>query len=533
MPDARANATVAPEPAAVWEQAAHLLDRAVPSSGGDPQVLYMLAMAYKRQGKLTETRNALRKITRPDADVLLQMALLSLREHNLVGAEEELTRAWEMSPSSFEIGYNLLLTRLTLGKFEEGLALAARVLQLAPAAERPFLRLLQALLQTSESDGSPTAQQALAEMTPADEQRLLRIIRSLGNLDHVLALLSTLAETRPDSVPAREAYAECLLVKGKQLADRCAWSEAEALLLPLTRERGLSRSSQVALLNLLGCCSCATQDFDAALRYYQAALKLSAHDPRLHQNIALAYELKGDMARADPHWNRFFDLLDQRVPAPPDMPDYVTTLAYEALGRLAGRYTEQEKWSNALSYVQRAHHLRPAHPETLERLFHLYAQAKRPQDARRTLEQLRRLRPAEPQYELYELDLIDVKGLNDIERLLTEIDRILQRYPNDARVEQRAVGMVGNVIPLMGNLCDQLTDQMTRVIEQVRSLPNYQINWSAVREVMRDLLRELQKLRRITGKCLPLVQTDEQRRIIRDLADHIDKKMEACRSMGA
>ena len=55
----------------------------------------------------------------------------------------------------------------------------------------------------------------------------------------------------------------------------------------------------------------------------------------------------------------------------------------------------------------------------------------------------------------------------------------------------------------------------------------------AVREVMRDLLKEFQKLRRITGKCLPLVNSDEHRRIVRDLADHIDKKMEACRSMGA
>jgi hypothetical protein len=50
---------------------------------------------------------------------------------------------------------------------------------------------------------------------------------------------------------------------------------------------------------------------------------------------------------------------------------------------------------------------------------------------------------------------------------------------------------------------------------------------------MRDLMREFQKLRRIVGKCMPLVTTDEHRRIIRDLADHIDKKMEACRSMGA
>ena len=53
------------------------------------------------------------------------------------------------------------------------------------------------------------------------------------------------------------------------------------------------------------------------------------------------------------------------------------------------------------------------------------------------------------------------------------------------------------------------------------------------REVMRDLMKEFQKLRRITGKCLPLVNSEEHRRMVRDLADHIDKKMEACRSMGA
>src|SRR5205823_1585149 len=225
--------------------------------------------------------------------------------------------------------------------------------------------------------------------------------------------------------------------------------------------------------------------------------------------------------------------LGEQVQSPPDMPRYLEQLAYESLNRLASRYGEKEKWSSAISYMQRAAQVRPNDADTLERLFHLYNQAKRTSDARRTLEQLRKARPGEPQYELYELDLIEVKGLNDIEKLLTEIDRIRKRYPGDARVEERAVSMVGNVIPLMGNLCDQLTDQMSKVIDQVRHLPNYQINWSAVREVMRDLMKEFSKLRRITGKCLPLVTNEEHRRIIRDLADHIDKKMEACRSMGA
>jgi hypothetical protein len=32
---------------------------------------------------------------------------------------------------------------------------------------------------------------------------------------------------------------------------------------------------------------------------------------------------------------------------------------------------------------------------------------------------------------------------------------------------------------------------------------------------------------------LPLVSSDEHKRIIRDLADHIDQKIDACRQMGA
>ncbi len=523
------------------EAAAQFFDRAVQAGCNDPNVLYLLALAHKRQGKTADARAALRKIQRPDPNVWLQMGLLSLQENNLPQAEGEFLRSWEMDRTCYETCCNLLLTQLTLGKTDACLALIPAAIELlarrgdnpAAAEERRFLSVLHVLLQACQPGGNGKAAAGLAELTEKDEQRLLKVIRSLGQLETVHALLRTLSEARPRSVPVREAFIESILVKAKELVDRCDWTEAELLLRPTARERSSNRNTQVGLLNLLGCCACLTQDFESAVKHFSAALKLAANDARLHQNLALTYELKGDLTQAEPHWNRFFDLLDERVPVPADRPHYRDALAFESLGRLAGRYTEKEKWSSALSYVQRAAHMRPGDPDVLERLFHLYNQAKRPQDARRTLDQLRRLRPSEPQYELYELDLVEVKGLNDIERLLTEIERIRKRHPNDARVEDRAVTMVGNVIPLMGNLCDQLTDQMSKVIDQVRNLPNYQINWSAVREVMRDLLREFQKLRRITGKCLPLVTSDEHRRIVRDLADHIDKKMEACRSMGA
>jgi tetratricopeptide (TPR) repeat protein len=520
-----------------YEVAAQVLDRAVKAGARDPNVLYLLALAHKRQGKVKEARDALREIKPPDSNVMLQMGLLSLQDGNLQQAELEFLKAFELDPTSYEACYNLLLTWLTLGNVDACFGLCGRAIELAGRAspeDQRFLHVLRALLAVCAGKASPDRPDPmLDELTPADEQRLLRVIRSLGQLDTVHTLLKSLSDARPRSNAIREAYVEAVLVKAKEMIDRCAWAEAESLLRPLARTGGVSRPAQVALLNLLGVCAALTQDFDGATRHFQAALKSASNDARLHQNLALCFEMQGNLAEADPHWNRFFDLLDRRVASPPDVPHYPDALAFEALSRLASKYSEKEKWSSALGYVQRASRLKPNDPDVIERLFHLYNHAKRPGEARRALDQLRKLRPSDPQLDLYELDLIEVKGLNDIERLLTDIDVILKRYPNDARVQERAVSMVGNVIPLMGNLCDQLTDQMSKVIDQVRHLPNYQINWSAVREVMRDLLKEFQKLRRITGKCMPLVTNEEQRRIIRDLADHIDKKMEACRSMGA
>src|SRR5207248_2012272 len=107
--------------------------------------------------------------------------------------------------------------------------------------------------------------------SPADEQRLLKVIRSLGQLDTVHTLLKTLASARPNSQPVREAYVEAVLVKGKELIDRCHWTEAELLLRPLSTQRGFSRTSQAALYNLMGCCACLTQDFDGAVRNFGAA----------------------------------------------------------------------------------------------------------------------------------------------------------------------------------------------------------------------------------------------------------------------
>ena len=524
-----------PEQMARYAASASFLERAAAASN-DPNVQYLLAMAYKRQNKNAEARAALRKIAKPDAEVLLQMALLSLQEQNLEQAEEELGRAWTLKQDHYAIAYNLLLTRLTLGKLAGCLEVLPQAIELArqrqDADELRFLQTLQSLLVTLSPQALPQAS-AMSELSQADEQRLLKILRSLGQLDTVHRLLKALSEARPRSGLIKEAYIEVVLVKARALMDRGQWTQAEVLLRPFARDRSFSRENLVALLVLLGTCAAMTQDLGGAVSHFTAALKLAPNDARLHQNLALVHEFQDQLHQAEPHWNKFFDCLDPRSPCPTDIPQYTDRMIFAGLNRLASKFADQEKWNAAVSYAQRAAQMRPDAADCLERLFLLYNRAKRTQEARRTLEKLKQMHPGEPHYELYELDLIEIKGLNDVERWLNEIERIFRRYPNDPRVEERATGMVNSVIPLIGNICDNLTEQLGKVIDQIRNLPNYQINWAAVREVMRDLLKEFQKLRRIMGKCLPLVSNDDVRRTIRDLADHIDKKIEACRSMGA
>jgi tetratricopeptide (TPR) repeat protein len=518
-----------------FEASARFLEQALKVGPQDPHVAYLLALAYKRQGKTGDARQALRKIASPDANVHLQMGLLSLQEQQVAQAEEEFARAWETDPACYEACYNLLLARLTLGRFDACTPLFPQALALAPTAgERRFLAVLRSLCNTSQSAViEPGIDPLLQDMTADDEQRLLRLARGLGELDTAIALLQTLAGARGHSQAVHEAHVEAVLAQARLLLDQAKWGEAARLLTPLSRDHRTPRELQAALLNLLGCAACMNQDFEDGIRHFKEALKVAGNDPRLHQNLALAHEMQGSLAEAEPHWNRYFDLLDgRRVPRPAGQPDYGERLAFEGLVRMVTLYTDKEKWQAALNYANRAFRLRPNDVDLLERVFHLHHQLKRPDDARRALRRLRELRPNEPQYDLYEIDLIEIKNLRDVERVLTEIDQVRQRHPGDARVEERAVRMVGNVLPWITQLSDQYTERMGRIIDQVRNLPNYQINWPAVHDAMRELAREFRKLRRVAGKCLPLVTSEEHRRVIRDLSDHIDRKIEVCQSMG-
>jgi tetratricopeptide (TPR) repeat protein len=525
-----------------FSTAAGLLDRAAQSGCSDPSITYMLALAHKRDGRIPEARAAFRKVPKPDANIYLQMGLLSLREGNLGQAEEEFARAAQMDPKSFAAAYNLALTRLSLAQFESARKAISAAATLAPKPDQKrLLTLLEELVSywKPETPGGEIPlvmlgiDSMLENLSQADELALVKVLRGLGNLEAMFQLVRTLYTTRPHSQPVTEAYYECALARARDLISRSRWTETVLLLEPLVREKA-SRPNQALLHNLLGCCAFVTSDFDRAVTEFLMASKQLPNDPRIQQNLALALERSEQTSDAETHWTRFLELLDgTMIPTPPDVPRYTQALEYETLIHLANVFSAKEKWTTVLNYLNRASRIKPDDPDLMERTFHVYVASKQPNRARKLLDDIRRLRPNDPQLDLYELDLVEVKSLSDIERLLTEIEHILRRYPDDHRVNERAVNMVGNVIPLMGNLCDQLTDQLSKVMNQVSNLPRFQVDWSALREILRDLMKEFQKLRRITGKCLPLVTSDDHKRIVRDLMEHIDKKIDACRELGA
>jgi tetratricopeptide (TPR) repeat protein len=543
-----------------WGQAARVLEQAVKAGNQDPRAAYLLAMCYKHLGRTGEARQALSKIAEPDANVFLQRGVLAFAERDFAQATQDFARSWGMEPASYPAAYNLLLARLCQGQKDECGELVARLMTLAPSPqEQRFMALLKTLLVSA-----PAAEQAapghedqylLGSMSVDEETRLVDVIGGLGSFEVVYPLLSQLVALRPNSETAYGAYFGAALVQGKLLMDRFAWEEAYSLLAALARklEGGTAKidnMSLIALNSMLGTCSCMLQDFERGAWYFRAAQEVFHREQMsgkradrhlnpqgiyqgawIEQNLALAYEWHGKLDKAEQHWNRYFDFLEHYFQSSKP-PDYLQKLAFEGMSRLGDVFTKKEKWTTALGFLQRAHRVRPSDSDTLERLFHLYTQLKKPDEAKRVLRRLREIRPNDPQVDLFEMDVRDVRSPEDIERTINDIRRVLQKHPGDMRVEERSGAMINNLVPALERLAEQYTGQINKVIDQMRRLPSYQINWPTVRNVMRDLEDKFFQLRRAAQKCISLVTNEDLRRDINSLITHCNRKIEQCHSLG-
>jgi tetratricopeptide (TPR) repeat protein len=541
-----------------WPEAIRFLEQAVKAGNQDPHALYLLAMAYKHQERSADARQTLSKIADPDANVLLQRGVLAFNDKDWPAAAAEFDKAWQKDPASYPAAYNLMLARLCQGQLEGAVEMLDKLLPLAPSAnENRFLSLLRSLLGRGGSEASAEQVHSLGAISSEDEQRLLDMIVGLSQFEVVYRLLAKLVSARPSSEAAFRAYIGAAMVQAKLLMERCQWSDAELLLAPLKRRLEASQVRVdsfylMAILNMLGVSAVMSQDFDRGLMHFRAAAEAFQRDfstggagkseryisaqgvyqgAWIEQNLALANEWLNRIETAESHWNRYFDYLEHYLPRSQPS-DYLPNLAFEGTSRLADLFSRKEKWGSAAHFLQRAHRIRSTDYETLERLFHMYTQLKRTEEARKILRRLREVRPNDPQGELFELEVREVRKLDEVDQLLSDLRRVAQRFPNDSRVEERGATIVHNVMPILERIADQYAGQVNKVVDQMRRLPSYQINWPTVRDIMRDMEDKYLFLRRVAQKCLAHVTSDEVRRELHRLISHCDRKIDQCHSLG-
>jgi Flp pilus assembly protein TadD len=515
-----------------YEAAKRFLQEAILNGCDQSMIAYDLARAFKHLGRLSNAREALQKIANPDAVTFFHLGLLSLEEKRLSQAEADFARAWTTNSELYPAAYNLLFTRLSLGKIGETLDLFPIVLErTSNPKDRTVLEILERVLRSSQNGDDQLTPLLDVQISSEEEQRLLQTARGLGHPATATRILQVLTNQKQDG-EFQKVFLETLLMQAKQLLDGCNWSEAARVLAPWADKMASAPVPiRTALLNLFGCCACLSQDFEKAVSSFAAALQIAPREPRVSQNLALTYELQGRLSDAESHWNWYLEVLDGRIPTPPNSTGYKDRLTFECLHRLAVRFSEKANWNSALTFLQRAYQIRPDDADTTERLFHLLNQLKKSDEARRVLRRLQHLRPEEPQVEMFELELIELNNLDNCNRVLAGIEALQRKYPNDARLPERQGQLVGGVITYLKRLSRQVSEQLDRAAARVRRLPSFKVDWPEMKYYLRDLRSRMLRVKKTAARCLPLATSEQHRRDLQQMIGHAEQEMDHCRTL--
>jgi tetratricopeptide (TPR) repeat protein len=543
-----------------WDDAARLFEQATRAGVQDAPALMLQALAYKHLGRTGEARQLLSRIQQPDANVFVQRGLLAFKEKEYAVAADDFQAALTRDAANFAAAFNLFLARLWDNKLDLARGALAGAQNLAPTpAENRFLELIYNLLQLLPG-GSPPAEAVatLSTISDEEEQRLLDLFIGLGRFEVAYPLLSRLVAGRPNSLRAFKEFFGAVLVQAKQFLERNQWEEAKILLAPVRRRieqhrAGLDPMLLIALYQMLGVCSSMLQDFDQAVAWFRLAHDICSQQPgskpgpdqdaryfspqgvpqlaMIEQNLALLHDWLNKPGQAEAHWKRYMELLEANIPNSRPS-DHLAILAFESVHRLAENMQKQERWQDALDLLQRAHRLRPTDYDTLEKLFNLFSQQRRSDEARKILRRMREVRPNDPQVELFELDVREVRSVEEIEPILQDLRRVSQKFPGDIRVDERTKSILYQLIPTMEKFAEQFNAQVKKVVDQMRRLPSYQVNWPVVRDVMRDLEENYSMLRRAAQRMMTLALADDQRRDLQRLIVHCDRKIDQCSSLG-
>jgi tetratricopeptide (TPR) repeat protein len=495
-----------------------VLDRAAKNRGSlQLAAVLLLARILRQRDRLPEARDVLRRVTPPPLPVLMELGLVAFQDQQLSQAEECFARVLQEQPDNAAARHNLFWTRLSLGQPAAAQELLPDLIQAAQTPkEQRLLTQLQIVMK-----GGGAAGPLLGDMTADEEQRLVAALFAISDLDITVPWLCVLSGARSHSPPAREAQTIGMIRLGKQLFDRGDWLGCEKWLSPLAKARPIA-----TVRNLLGCCLCLQQDFAGGILHLQEALRLAGDDPRMHQNLALAFTWMGELDEADLCWGRYLGTADRRLPRPPGFIEYHDQLRYQVLRHLGNQAYDRERWGQALSYLAEAQQFHPENVELAERLFLLQVQGNNRAGARKTLTQLQSLRPRHAAYELYELDLIEVRNAADLERLLEALSKLVEKLIDDPSVQEKAVG---RLFPQLQARADQLTRVLREIREDLHRLPEESTGWYDALRDLRGIKKDLRRLRQIDRYAAALQVSDATRRKLDKLNDDLERKIDYCR----
>lgn len=289
------------------------LEKSLHSCHAPVSALVYLARAYRRQNRLADARRIVEQLPNDDAGAALERGLLCLAERQLVPAERAFAHSVQLDPNSGAGPVNLLLCRLSLGRYAAAIDILPRAAYLAPTSE--WRRLLGQLKQVCENPPVPDDR-----WTDTDDQAMVDLFRGLARLDVVELLAERLAVVRPLSPVIQALRDELLPLRAKDRIDRGDASEAIALL-----DAEVDHGSPL-VHHLFGLATCLRQDFSRAARHFAAALPADGDDPRIQQNLALTRGWQGDQARSATHWRRFLEH-QANLPAEPGAGDYHARIA--------------------------------------------------------------------------------------------------------------------------------------------------------------------------------------------------------------
>lgn len=285
------------------------LEQAQDAAGPRPTIVRRLARCYRLLGRWKDAQKLLDSAQQSNAPVLVERGLLHLATHQFVAAERAFAEALGLDPGSEAAAVNLLLSRLSLGRWEEAKAALPKAAELASApAARQLCRLLAHLIAEPPTAG--------LDWTSDDDEAMIRLCRSLGRLETAEALFAALVAVRGDNATIQKAHDEIRPLLAKQLLDR--GNSADVLKKFGPKAAGAPRSMR----NLLGVAAALRQDFESAIRHFQAALPADGADARVQQNLAIVFGWQGRAPEAIEHWRRFLGLFDKQIARPKDIREY-------------------------------------------------------------------------------------------------------------------------------------------------------------------------------------------------------------------